>query len=83
MTATMPIDPGNARLVGRYWACPINISGLDREDVAQLIEDDLFDLLRPTEITANAHESIFQVLREAGQVSYGPLHDVVETRLPA
>ena len=67
----------------RFWACPVNVNGLDRQSVTGLFEDDLFDLLRPTLAAASDPETEFQVCREAGPISYGNLHDGVEGRVAA
>ena len=64
-----------------YWACPINVQGLDHECVTRLVENDLYDLLRPTQAAANEPGSTFQVHRELGGFSYGNLHTVVERRI--
>lgn len=66
---------------GCYWACPVNISGLDRQSVATLFEGDLFDLLRPTLAAAKDPMTALQTRRERGPISYGSLHDVVEGRV--
>ena len=65
----------------RFWASPINISGLERESVASLFERDLFDLLMPTLAEASEPGTELQVDRKAGPVWYGDLHDVVEGRV--
>ncbi|MBF0562906.1 MAG: DUF4135 domain-containing protein [Alphaproteobacteria bacterium] len=65
----------------RYWACPVNVNGLDHGSVTTLIEADLFDLLRPTLGAGNDPESVFQLQRKVGPIDYGDLHDVVESRI--
>ena len=65
----------------RYWTCPVNVHGLDRGSVTELIEDDLFDLLRPTVGGANDPASVFRIRRDMGPVDYGKLHDAVEGRV--
>lgn len=64
-----------------YWACPFNVNGLDRQSVATLFQNDLFELLRPTLATAADPSAEFRMHREAGPLWYGNLHDVVEGRV--
>jgi len=61
-----------------YWACPVNIGGLEQSCAARLIEGDLFDLLRPSTPDLTG---AFQRHRERGALSYGRFHRVVERRV--
>ena len=65
----------------RYWTCPTNIAGLDPGSITRLIEDDLYDLLRPSLGRESDPETLFQIRRDRGAISYGRLQGVVDGRL--
>ncbi|MEO5337232.1 MAG: DUF4135 domain-containing protein [Magnetospirillum sp. WYHS-4] len=69
--------------IDRFWACPVNIHGLDQECVERLIDEELFDLLQPTRAVANDTELPFQARRERGPLFFGDLGEVVNHRVRA
>lgn len=65
----------------QFWACPINVDGLDHESIEKFVSGDLYDILQPTLSVANDQESAFQTCREIGPLRYGRLNKVAERRV--
>lgn len=63
-----------------YWRAPLRIRTFSEASVRQFVQEDLFQILRPTEICQGDRDEGFRPDRNAGPVSYFPLTKIVEGR---